>query len=194
MRLLHIDSSIQDANSASRTLSALIVERLTAAAPDLQVTYRDLAASPLPHLTLPGSDAQVDTTVLEEFLAANIVVIGAPMYNFGLPSQLKAWIDQIVIAGKTFQYGADGVVLGMASDKCVVIAHSRGGLYGAETPSAGNEHAESHLRAVFNFLGVADIEFIVAEGLAYGPEPREAAMAKAREQIENIVSTRKVAA
>lgn len=186
MRLLHIDSSIQGDNSASRALSAQIVEQLVTARPDVDVTYRDLAAEPLAHISLSALAEASTGSALEEFLAADIVVIGAPMYNLALSSQLKAWIDQIVIAGKTFQYSPDGVV-GLAGDKCVIVAHTRGGFYGAESPAASFEHAESYLRAILGFIGVADIEVIVAEGLALGDEPREAALSQARDRIAKIV-------
>src|SRR5450432_3123593 len=177
MKLLHIDSSILGQNSVSRQVSAAVVARLGAATPGIEVTYRDLAAAPLSHLTgqqfaarfgAPPEDAQAlaDTAageaVLEEFLAADIVVIGAPMYNFTVSSQLKAWIDQILIAGKTFRYGEGGPE-GLAGAKRVIIALSRGGVYGAGAPAAAFEHLESYLRSVFAFIGVAHPEFIIAE-------------------------------
>ena len=116
--------------------------------PDATVVARDLAAEPLDHLTL---GAFADTDVLDEFLAADTVVIGAPMYNFGVPSQLKAWIDRIAVAGKTFRYGDDGRPSGLAGDKRVIVAISRGGFY-----DDGNamEHVETYLRGVFRFIGV----------------------------------------
>jgi FMN-dependent NADH-azoreductase len=190
MRLLHLDSSILGANSASRQLSAAAVERFRKQVPGLKVSYRDLAAEPLSHLSgehlaaaqgaSPESqairkDLAASQAVLEEFLAADIVVIGAPMYNFTLPSQMKAWIDRIVVAGKTFRYGASGAE-GLAGNKRVVIAVSRGGFYGAGTPAAAMEHLETYLRGVFGFIGVTDLEIIVAEGLMIGPEQREKAM------------------
>jgi FMN-dependent NADH-azoreductase len=190
MVLLHLDSSILGANSASRQLSAAAVERFRKQVPGLEVIYRDLAAEPLSHLSgehfaatrgaTPESpavqkDVAVSQAVLEEFLAADIVVIGAPMYNFTLPSQMKAWIDRIIVAGKTFRYSA-GSVEGLAGNKRVVIAVSRGGFYGAGTPAAAMEHLETYLRGVFGFIGVTNLEIIVAEGLAVGPEQREKAM------------------
>jgi FMN-dependent NADH-azoreductase len=190
MRLLHIDASIQGANSASRQLSAAVVERLRKATPGLQITYRDLAATPLAHLSgahlgamqgaTPESptlqqDLAASQAALEEFLAADIVVIGAPMYNFTIPTQLKAWIDRIVVAGKTFRYGAEGPV-GLAGNKRVIIAISRGGLYGPGAPAAVLEHLETYLRGVFGFIGVANPELIVAEGLMIGTEQRQQSM------------------
>ncbi len=187
MKLLHVDASILGANSASRQLSSAVVERLRRATPDVQITYRDLAADPLWHLSgahlaaaqgaSPESvDLQQDVAsgqaVLGEFLAADVVVIGAPMYNFTIPSQLKAWIDRIVVAGKTFRYGASGPE-GLAGNKRVIIAISRGGLYGPGAPAAALEHLETYLRGILGFIGVKDPEFIIAEGLLLGPEQRE---------------------
>ncbi len=120
-------------------------------------------------------DIAESQAVLEEFLAADVVVIGAPMYNFTLPSQLKAWIDRICVAGKTFRYGPQGAE-GLAGDKRVIIAISRGGFYGANTPSAAAEHLETYLRAVFGFIGVKNPEIIAAEGVQIGPEQREKAL------------------
>jgi FMN-dependent NADH-azoreductase len=193
MRLLHIDASIQGANSASRQVSAAVVERLRKATPGLEVIYRDLAAAPLAHLSAahlgaaqgatPESatlqqDLAAGQAVLEEFLAADIVVIGAPMYNFTIPTQLKAWIDRVVVAGKTFRYGAAGPV-GLAGNKRVIIAVSRGGMYGPGAPAAVLEHLETYLRGVLGFIGVANPELIVAEGLMIGTEQREQAMQRA---------------
>lgn len=167
MTILHIDASINGENSASRAISGSIVDQLKSAQWGEEVVYRDLAAEPLPHLTLA---AFADTTVLDEFLAANTVVIGAPMYNFTLPTQLKAWIDRIVVAGKTFQYTPNGPE-GLASGKRVIIALARGGFYDQASPAAALEHLESYLRGIFNFIGV-EPEFVAADGLAVSPEQR----------------------
>lgn len=190
MKLLHIDASILGANSASRQVSQAVVDRLKAVTPDLTVTYRDLASEPLSHLSgvhlaaaqgaVPEApdvqkDVQASQAALEEFLAADVVVIGAPMYNFTMPSQLKAWIDRIVVAGKTFRYGASGPE-GLAGNKRVVIAISRGGFYGAGAPAAAFEHLETYLRGVFAFIGVTNLEIIVAEGLNIGPDERRKAI------------------
>jgi FMN-dependent NADH-azoreductase len=178
MNLLHLDASILGANSASRQLSAALVDSLKKANPGLTYVYRDLAAEPLGHLTSTDLPGQADNPALAEFLAADTVVIGAPMYNFTLPSQLKAWIDRIVVAGKTFRYSAAGVPEGLAGNKRVIIAISRGGLYGAGAPAAAMEHAESYLRVIFGFIGVTP-EFVIAEGLLLGPENRAKSIATA---------------
>ena len=175
MTILKIDSSINGENSASRALTSSIVEQLKASNWGEQVVTRDLFADPIPHLTL---DAFADPTVLQEFRAADIVVIGAPMYNFTLPSQLKAWIDRILVAGTTFKYDAQGVE-GLAGGKRVIVAISRGGYYGPGTPAAAGEHLETYLRWVFGFIGINNPEFISADGIQVGPEHREKAVAGA---------------
>jgi FMN-dependent NADH-azoreductase len=164
--ILHIDSSISGENSASRAISRSIVDRRRGA--DAQVVTRDLVNEPLPHLTL---DAFADTSVLDEFLGADTIVIGAPMYNFTLPTQLKAWLDRILVAGKTFRYTASGPE-GLAGGKRVIVALARGGFYDAKSPAAALEHLETYLRGVFNFIGI-EPEFVAADGLAIGPEQRE---------------------
>ena len=174
MTILHIDSSINGENSASRAISAKIVDQLKSAQWGEAVVRRDLAAEPLAHLTL---DAFADTSVLDEFLAADTIVIGAPMYNFTLPSQLKAWIDRIMVAGKTFHYTANGPE-GLAGGRRVIIALARGGVYDANSPAASLEHLESYLRGVFNFIGI-DPEFVAADGLNISPEQREQSVGQA---------------
>ena len=119
---------------------------------------------------------------LAELLAADIIVIGAPMYNFSIPSQLKAWIDRVVVAGKTFRYGANGAE-GLLKNKKVFIASSRGNVYTPGSPAAALEHHESYLTGVLSFIGLTDLTIVRAEGLVFGPEIREAAMLKARANI-----------
>jgi len=172
--ILHIDASINGDNSASRQLTGSVIDQLKGSNWGERVVYRDLAANPLPHLTL---DAFADTSVLDEFLAADAIVIGAPMYNFTLPSQLKAWIDRILIAGTTFRYTDNGPE-GLAGGKRVIIALARGGFYDANSPAASLEHLESYLRGVFNFIGI-EPEFVAADGLAIGPEQRETSIKQA---------------
>jgi FMN-dependent NADH-azoreductase len=199
MKLLHIDSSVLGPHSVSRKLSSAIVVRLQQANPGLDLTYRDLSSTPLTHLSgshlaaaqgaTPSAEVQQDLAigqaVLEEFLAADIVVLGAPMYNFTIPSQLKAWIDRIIVGGKTFKYGANGPE-GLAGDKRLIVAISRGGFYGAGTPTAALEHLESYLRGVFGFIGITEPEFISADGIQVGPEHREKALAGALEAITRL--------
>jgi FMN-dependent NADH-azoreductase len=199
MKLLHIDSSVLGPHSVSRQVSAAIVARLRQATPGLEVAYRDLTTTPLAHLSgshlaaaqgaAPEAGLQPDLAasqaVLEEFLAADVVVLGAPMYNFTIPSQLKAWIDRILVAGKTFKYGPQGAE-GLSGNKRVIIAISRGGFYGAGTPAAVGEHLETYLRWVFGFIGVANPEFISADGVQTGAEHREKAVAGALQAATDL--------
>jgi FMN-dependent NADH-azoreductase len=201
MRLLHIDSSILGQGSVSRILSAEMVAALKAGRPDVEVTYRDLSAQPLGHLTaghlgaLQGtpvdppleSDVAAGKTALEEFLAADVVVVGAPMYNFGIPSQLKAWIDRLAVAGKTFRYDAMGPE-GLCGGKKVIIASSRGGVFSAGTPTAAFDFQETYLRALFGFLGITDVTFVRAEGVAMGPEARAKSIDDAKAEATRLAA------
>ena len=186
MKLLHLDSSILGDNSASRELSAAIVARWQDALPGLTVAYRDLAGTPLPHLSsgsLAGADpaeAADAQRVLQEFLDADVIVIGAPMYNFGVPSTLKAWIDRVLVAGKTCRY-TEGGPQGLAQGKKVIIASSRGGVH----QDSGGDFQESYLRFVLGFVGITDIELVRAEGLAMSPQHRADAMAAAHASIRS---------
>jgi len=180
--ILHIDSSITGENSVSRAVSRAIVDKLAAGRPDARVVHRDLARHPLPHLTL---DALADASVLEEFLEAEMVVIGAPMYNFTLPSQLKAWIDRVVVSGRTFRYTEAGPE-GLAKGKRVIVALARGGFY-SEHPAAALEHLETYLRSVFGFIGIAP-EFVMADGVNLGPEQRQAAIEQALGQTLKLAA------
>lgn len=191
MQLLHLDSSALGDYSVSRQLTADIVAQLKQQTPALEISYRDLAAQPLPHWTPAVADpttaeAAQGSTLLEEFLAADTVVIGAPMYNFGISSQLKAWIDRVAVAGKTFRYTAAGVE-GLARGKRVIIASSRGGQY-VEGPAAGLDHQETYLRAVLGFLGVTDISMVRAEGVAISDARKAESMKAATASIPALVS------
>jgi FMN-dependent NADH-azoreductase len=191
VKLLHIDSSILGDHSVSRQISAAAVKALRAEDPGLNVVYRDLGATPAPHQSGPllaarGLDPAARTptqarevadadAILDEFLAADIVVIGVPMYNFGIPSQLKSWIDHIAVAGKTFRYSETGVE-GLAGDKRVILVSSRGGFYGPESPAASLEHQESYLRGFFGFIGIKDVEVVIAEGVNISADQKQAAL------------------
>ncbi|MER2178450.1 MAG: NAD(P)H-dependent oxidoreductase [Stenotrophomonas maltophilia] len=180
MKLLHIDASVLGDNSVSRQLSAAVVQQWRDQVPGLEVSYRDLDAQPVPHLrssSLAQSDpAEVADAeqVLEQFLAADVVVIGSPMYNFSVASTLKAWIDRLAVAGRTFKYTENGPV-GLAGGKRVIVASSRGGLHiGAPT-----DFQDPYLRQVFAFFGIDNVEFVRAEGIAYSPQHRTDAIAQA---------------
>lgn len=198
MNVLHIQSSILGYHSVSRQISAEVVARLRAGGAAVELVERDLVADPLPHLelaTLPSrhpAAAQVGEAakaaraaeraesdrVLQQFLDADVVVVGAPMYNFTVPSQLKAWIDRVVVPGATFRYGENGPE-GLAGDKRVVLVPARGNFYGEGSPNAAFEHLESYLRTVFGFIGVTDLEVVAAEGLSRGADARASAVERA---------------
>lgn len=189
MKILHIDSSALGTYSVSRQLTADIVAELKRAAPDAVVDYHDLAAQPLAHWT-PVADAAdpaavLGNKVLEDFLAADVVVVGAPMYNFTISSQLKAWLDRVLVAGKTFRYTADGSE-GLAGGKRVIVASSRGGIYSPGSAGTAMDFQEAYLRAVFGFLGVPELEFIRAEGLNFNEEHKSKALASAHESIGKL--------
>lgn len=181
MKLLHIDSSALGANSVSRELTAAIVARWQDNVPGLKVIYRDLDNNPLPHLTGPvlakadPAVAEAGEQVLQEFLEADVLVIGAPMYNFSVPSTLKAWIDRVAVSGRTFRYTEHGPE-GLAGGKKIIVASTRGSIHGDGAPS---DFQEPYLRYVFGFLGVTDIEFVRAEGIGYGPQQRADAISGA---------------
>jgi FMN-dependent NADH-azoreductase len=192
MKLLHIDSSALGAHSVSRELTRRIVGEWQAAHAGTTVDYLDLAADAPSHLNADslgfrlGPDAAgltelqqrenaVSERLVSQFLAADVVVVGAPMYNFGVPSQLKAWIDRIAQAGRTFRYTANGPE-GLAGGKTVIVASSRGGAYGDDSAF---DHQESYLKTVFGFLGVTDVRLVRAEGVAMGEQAKASAMAAA---------------
>lgn len=206
MKILRIDSSILGEHSASRELTGAIVDKLKSDLPDAEIVTRDLVADGLTHAvpaTLPSAhplsqmagplegDAALgraaSDALLEEFLAADIVVIGAPMYNFTIPTHLKAWIDRILVPGTTFGYSEQGPT-GLMGAKRVIIAITRGGFYGPGTAQAAVEHGDSYLRAALGFIGIANPEIIIAEGLAVSEEQKAIAKAQANEAIQALAA------
>lgn len=204
MNLLHLDSSILGGASVSRKLSGEVVAKLKGDHPDWAVTYRDLAADPVPHLSgaylqaaqnLEGdhapdlrADLALGGAVMQEFQSADVLVIGVAFYNFTVPTQLKAWIDRILVNGQTFRYGPDGRPVGLAGGKRVILAIARGGFYGPGTPTEAYEHAESYLRTCLGFIGVTDVDVVAAEGIAVGPDQRAAAIAGAEQRIRALAA------
>ncbi|MFL1416843.1 FMN-dependent NADH-azoreductase [Pseudomonas fildesensis] len=202
MNILHIDSSILGAYSVSRALSAQMVIKLQVETPNAVVTYRDLAAAPIAHLSgaylgalqSPGSEQSAEmqqdlatgAAALQEFLDADVVVIGVAFYNFTVPSQLKAWIDRVLVAGQTFRYTAQGQLEGLAGNKRVILAVARGGHYGSDSPIAAMEHGETYMRATLSFIGIHNPQVVLAEGIALGPDSRAAAIAAAEQQISAL--------
>ncbi|NBF02033.1 FMN-dependent NADH-azoreductase [Pseudomonas sp. Fl5BN2] len=195
MKLLHIDSSILGDNSASRQLSHTVVEAWKAAQPGAVVTYRDLAGDAINHfsaatLVAAGTaaelrdaaqkhEAELSAQTLAEFLDADAVVLAAPMYNFTIPTQLKAWIDRIAVAGQTFRYTEAGPE-GLCGGKKLIVVSTSGGLHAGQATGVAHE---DYLKVLFGFLGITDIEFVRAHGLAYGEEMRSKAMNDAQVQI-----------
>lgn len=195
MKLLHIDSSILAANSVSRQLTRDIVDQWSASHAGTVVDYLDLAQDTPSHLSaeslgfrMPAGTAEltegqrrenaVSEALVSQFLAADVIVVGAPLYNFSIPSQLKAWIDRVAQAGRTFTYTATGPK-GLAGGKTVIVASTRGGVYSTSEGGRAMEHQETYLQTVFGFLGITDVRFVRAEGVAMGEAPRAKALADA---------------
>jgi FMN-dependent NADH-azoreductase len=203
MKLLHIDSSPFGEASVSRQLTAAVVEAERRREPALDLVRRDLAASPPDHLTgelmqvvkfrdlenlndRQRAELALTDALTDEFLAADVVVIGAPMYNFSIPTQLKAWLDRIAQAGKTFRYTTEGAV-GLAGGKRVVIVSSRGGAYAGTAVETAVDHQEAYLKTMLGFFGVTDVTVVRAEGLGISPEHRTKAIEAALAQIESAL-------
>lgn len=204
MKLLHVDSSINGDNSVSRKLTADIVAQWVADHPDTVVDYLDLAVKTPPHLSrdalgfrrppsdTPLSEAQqrenrLSEELVSQFLAADVIVVGAPLYNFSIPSQLKAWIDRLAQAGRTFKYTESGPV-GLASDKTVIAALSRGGVYSNSEAGRAMEHQESYIQTIFRFFGISDFRVVRAEGTDLGAESRQQAFQTAADSIATQVA------
>lgn len=190
MKVLHLDASPLGQQSVSRELTAAIVAQLRKENPLLNISYRDLSTNALPHWT-PTADAESDASklgreVMDEFLMADVIVIGAPMYNFSIPSQLKAWIDRILVAGRTFRYTEKGPE-GLAGGKRVVVASSRGGVY-STGPAASMDFQEAYLRTAFGFIGITDVQFVRAEGVNLSADHKIKAIGSAREAIRSLAT------
>lgn len=197
MKILRIDTSVSGAESASRVLTQAITEHFRARHPDAELTELDFATHPLPHIDPVTMGAirfpeerrteamkaafPAQRAVLDQFLASDVVIIGAPMYNFTVPSSLKAWIDRLGVPGVTFSYSEAGPE-GLAGGRRVIVALSQGGAYETDAPF---EHHQSYLRDIFAFIGI-EAEFIRAGMIGFGPEAREQSLAKARVEIAKL--------
>ena len=209
LKILHIDSSPRGAASHSRQINLELVESLTKANPGASVTYRDVGHEPPPFVDeawteaafLPPSDRtpeqvkalQVSEELVDELLSADVLVVGIPMYNFNVPAQLKAWIDQIVRPGRTFvvEPQADGtnIYKGLAAGKKIFIVTSRGGGgYGAGEAMAGLNHQDSFLETVLGFIGITDVEFIHVNNTAKGDEAVRESVGSARRKIQQTLT------
>ena len=200
--VLYINSSVRQSGSLSRQLSAEFIAKWKAANPADSIVERDLAANPVPHLTeqmmgaffTPAEARNADQaytvktsdTLVAEVQAADVIVIGAPMYNFSVSSTLKAWIDHIARAGVTFKYTETGPV-GQLTGKKVYVFTATGGVY-SEGPGAAYDHLSTYLRAVLGFLGLTDVTFVQAEGVALGEQAVADTLAKSRQSINDLVA------
>ena len=198
MKVLQLDSSILGEASVSRQLTRSVVERLRESRRDVQVVHRELGREPVAHLTpdvlatrgtaaellneLQNREARLDEELIAELKSADVLVIGAPLYNFTIPTGLKAWIDRIAVVGKTFKYsekGPEGLVTGK---KAVIVATSGGSYAGSPVDMM---HV-GYLKQLLNFIGIIDIEVVRAPGLAIGAEVRAHSLAKAKGQIREM--------
>jgi FMN-dependent NADH-azoreductase len=198
MKLLHVDSSVLGTHSVSRQLTAEVVAEWRKTHPHTTVDYLDLAVDAPNHFSADAlgikvgvqaepTEAQryenaVSERLVSQFLAADVIVVGAPLYNFTVPTQLKAWIDRLAQAGRTFKYTDKGPV-GLATGKTLIVASTRGGIYSTSEGGQAMEHQESYLKVVFGFFGVTDVRFVRAEGVAMGDAPKASALASARSDI-----------
>ena len=198
--ILVLNSSVSSHTSVSRILVEEAVSRLLEAEPGATVVHRDLGAAPIPHLTtanlagvrgVPTTDAELAARALSDQLIAELrtadtIVIGAPMYNFSIPTGLRAWFDYVLRAGETFSYSEAGP-RGLLGGKRVIVIESRGGLY-SEGPAQAIDFQEPYLRHLLGFMGLADVAFIRAERIGFGPDAREAALIGAKEKISVFYS------
>jgi FMN-dependent NADH-azoreductase len=200
--VLVLNSSASGTASVSRQLVARAVAELRVQDPNLHVVARDLGTDPIPHLTLESATAlrgadpvnqeqaaaqALSNELISELKAADVLVIGAPMYNFGIPSTLKAWFDYVLRAGLTFRYtetGPEGLVTG----KRAIVVESRGGLY-SEGPAQAMDSQEPHLRTMLGFIDITDVSFVRAERLAFGPEIRDQAIDGAKAELGRVTGT-----
>ena len=201
MNILQINSSLYSGNGQSSRLADEFVATLRAENPRAELVVRDLAKEPVPHLDeqrfqafITPKDARSDEqkaimaysdALIDELRRADVVVLGLPMYNFGVPSQLKSWIDHIARSGETFKYSEKGPV-GLLTGKKAYVLAARGGLY-AGSPA---DTQTAYVKLLLGFLGITDVEFVYAEGLAMGAESREKSLAAARVKIGSFFSER----
>jgi FMN-dependent NADH-azoreductase len=200
--VLVLNNSVLGEASASNRLAEEAIDTLRKADPALRVVRRDLVANPVPHLGAdaatairggePANEAQVaaqalSDTLIAELKAADTLIIGAPMYNFGIPSTLKSWFDHVLRAGVTFRYGANGPE-GLVKGKRAIVILSRGGFY-SEGPASGMDSQEPHLLNLLRFMGIADVTVVRAEKLAFGQDARDASLSAARSHIAEALDS-----
>jgi FMN-dependent NADH-azoreductase len=193
--LLVINSSVSGANSVSRVLVEHAVEEFTRIHPGYRILRRDVGQAPIPHLTdetVAGvrgrpqtaseqSTRRLSDELIAELRAADTLIIGAPMYNFGVSTGLRAWFDHVLRVGETFSYSEAGPQ-GLLSGKRAIVVKSRGGLY-SEGPAKAGDFQEPYLRQLLGFIGVTDVTFIRAEKISSGAQARDAAISTAKTQL-----------
>ena len=198
--ILVLNSSLSGEASVSRLLVADAVAELTQRHPGATLVFRDLASDPIPHLTpdtvagvraAPATPAEhaarkLSDELIAELRAADVIVIGAPMYNFGVPTTLRTWFDHVLRAGETFSYSEAGPQ-GLLSGKKVIVVEARGGLY-SEGPGQAADFQEPYLRHLLGFIGLTDVTFIRAEKIGYGPDARDQALADSRAELARIAA------
>jgi FMN-dependent NADH-azoreductase len=193
--ILHIASSSNPNGSVTRQIGGTTLEALKQTHPGAKIIERDLIKNPIPHVSpeflgamFSGQNAApvlaLSEQLIAELIESDLIVIEVPMYNFGIPSALKAWIDHVVRVGKTFQSGTAGPD-GLAKGKKAIIVLGRGGIY-SEGPAKVMDYQEPYLRAILGFIGITDVDTIVIEGVAMGPDKKAEALAKARQRAHLI--------
>ena len=201
-KVLIIDSAATGDASVSRKLTAEFAERMAEREPAARIVRRDIGTSTIPHLTaetvggirgLASTDAEREAQALSDALIgelkdADLIVIGAPMYNFGMSSTLKAWFDHVLRAGITFRYSAEGPE-GLVTGKKAIVIETRAGVYSEGGPAAAMDHQEPHIRTLLGFMGITDVDFVRAEKLAFGPEAAEAAVSDAVARLDGLAQT-----
>jgi FMN-dependent NADH-azoreductase len=202
--ILHLDASPRGDRSVSRALARDFISSWKAAHPDDTVTYRDLGHHPVPLVTeawVAGAFTppeqhspesveamQISNQLVDEFLATDRYVFSVPMYNFSIPANFKAYIDQIVRVGRTFSVEADGSYKGLVTGKKMLIITARGGTYPKDTPYAAYDLQEPYLRLIFGFMGITDIDVIHADNLMSGDDARTQAITNAQSALRNAIA------
>ena len=201
-KALIIDSAATGEASVSRRLTTAFAERLKEQDPSARIVHRDVGREPIPHLTeetvgaIRGAPAETEAglralalsnELIAEIREADVIVIGAPMYNFGIASTLKAWFDHVLRAGVTFRYTSEGPE-GLVTGKRAIVVESRAGVY-SQGAATAMDSQEPHLRGLLGFMGINDVTFVRAEGLAFGPDAAAAAIDKALAQLGEIAET-----
>lgn len=198
--ILVLNSSLSGEASVSRLLVADAVTELTQRDPGATLVFRDLAVATIPHLTpesVAGVRAQATSPaelasralsdeLIAELRAADTIVIGAPMYNFSIPSTLRTWFDHVLRPGVTFSYSEAGPK-GLIEGKRVIVVESRGGLY-SEGPAQAADFQEPYLRQLLGFIGLTDVTFVRAEKIGYGPDARDQAVADSRAELAKLAA------